>query len=121
MNNSGLDLKDLSDTKVQLTEDTKHYGYSISINCDNMYASDKFEAEYTYTGDDLGATYRKESTTFKVWAPTAKKVEVQLYATGSDDEKGAKTLGTYSMTGGSKNDKGVWTVTVPKDFFRNLI
>ena len=113
--NESLDLKDLSDTKVQLTEDTKHYGYSISINCDNMYASDKFEAEYTYTGDDLGATYRKESTTFKVWAPTAKKVEVQLYATGSDDEKGAKTLGTYSMTGGSKNDKGVWTVTVPKD------
>ena len=113
--NESLDLKDLSDTKVQLTEDTKHYGYSISINCDNMYASDKFEAEYTYTGDDLGATYRKESTTFKVWAPTAKKVEVQLYATGSDDEKGAKTLGTYSMTGGSKNDKGVWTVTVPED------
>ena len=111
--NESLDLKDLSDTKVQLTEDTKHYGYSI--NCDNMYASDKFEAEYTYTGDDLGATYREESTTFKVWAPTAKEVEVQLYATGSDDETGAKTLGTYSMTGGSKNDKGVWTVTVPKD------
>lgn len=111
--NESLDLKDLSDTKVQLTEDTKHYGYSI--NCDNMYASDKFEAEYTYTGDDLGATYREESTTFKVWAPTAKKVEVQLYATGSDDETGAKTLGRYSMTGGSKNDKGVWTVTVPED------
>lgn len=109
--NESLDLKDLSDTKVQLKED--NYGYSI--NCDNMYASDKFEAEYTYTGDDLGATYRKESTTFKVWAPTAKKVEVQLYATGSDDEKGAQTLGTYSMTGGSKNDKGVWTVTVHKD------
>lgn len=111
--NESLDLKDLSDTKVQLTEDTKQYGYSI--NCDNAYASDKFEKDYTYDGDDLGATYSEESTTFKVWAPTAKEVEVQLYATGSDDETGAKTLGTYSMTGGSKNDKGVWTVTVPKD------
>ena len=111
--NESLDLKDLSDTKVQLTEDTKHYGYSI--NCDNMYASDKFEAEYTYTGDDLGATYSEESTTFKVWAPTAKAVKVQLYATGSDDEKGAEELGTYTMSGGTKDDKGVWTVTVNGD------
>lgn len=79
------------------------------------YASDKFEAEYTYTGDDLGATYRKESTTFKVWAPTAKAVKVQLYATGSDDEKGAEELGTYTMSGGTKDDKGVWTVTVNGD------
>lgn len=111
--NESLDLKDLSDTKVQLTEDTKYYGYSI--NCDNMYASDKFEAEYTYTGDDLGATYSEESTTFKVWAPTAKAVKVQLYATGSDDEKGAEELGTYTMSGGTKDDKGVWTVTVNGD------
>lgn len=110
--NESLDLKNLSDTKVQLTEDAKHYGYSI--NCDNMYASDKFEAEYTYDGDDLGATYSKESTTFKVWAPTAKAVEVQLYATGSD-ETGAAIPDAYTMTGGSKNDKGVWTVTVPGD------
>lgn len=108
-----LDLKDLSDTKVQLTEDAKHYGYSI--NCDNAYASDKFEKDYTYDGDDLGATYSEESTTFKVWAPTAKAVEVQLYATGSDDETSAKTLDAYSMIGGSKNDKGVWTVTVSGD------
>ena len=54
-----------------------------------LFESEKFEAEYTYTGSDLGAVYTKESTTFKVWAPTADKVMLKLYLTGSDEEKTA--------------------------------
>ena len=43
------------------------------------FESEEFEDKYTYTGSDLGITYTKESTTFKVWAPTAEKVMLKLY------------------------------------------
>ena len=38
-----------------------------------------------YTGRDLGASWSRERTLFKLWAPTAAAVRVILYATGSDD------------------------------------
>ncbi|MEF2919850.1 MAG: type I pullulanase [Acutalibacteraceae bacterium] len=67
----------------------------------------------TYYKKDLGATYTAESTTFKVWAPLATEVKVNLYTTGSDSEEGAKYLGNYSMT----KDKGsnVWSTVVNGD------
>ena len=48
-----------------------------------IFSTDKFEEKYTYTGDDLGATYTKEKTTFRVWAPTADAVMVRLYENGT--------------------------------------
>ncbi len=47
------------------------------------YSSEAFEAEYTYTGDDLGAAWTAEKTTFRLWAPTASSVKVSLYASGT--------------------------------------
>ena len=47
------------------------------------YSSADFEAKYTYTGSDLGATWTKEKTTFRVWAPTATSVKVNLYQSGT--------------------------------------
>jgi len=49
-----------------------------------IYSTEAFENEYTYTGDDLGATWKKEATTFRVWAPTATAVKVKLYQSGSE-------------------------------------
>ena len=71
-------------------------------------------SEYpTYDGNDLGCTYTKDKTTFKVWAPTAKSVVLNLYATGSDKESGAKNLGTKDMVKDSAT--GVWSITVEGD------
>ena len=67
-----------------------------------------------YTGDDLGAIYSPESTTFKVWSPTATAVVLNLYATGSDTEEGAADLGNYDMTMDDASN-GVWSVTVQGD------
>ena len=39
-----------------------------------IFNSKEFEENYTYTGNDLGAFYEKDKTTFKVWAPTADRV-----------------------------------------------
>ncbi|MEE0930769.1 MAG: type I pullulanase [Acutalibacteraceae bacterium] len=67
----------------------------------------------TYSGDDLGATYTPSSTTFKVWAPNASNVVLNIYATGSDSEEGAADLGSYSMSKNSSNN--VWSITVQGD------
>ena len=67
------------------------------------FMSKEFTDNYIYDGDDLGATYSKEGTVFKVWAPTATEVSVNIFSKGSDEE-GAVLEGTYTLT---KEDKGV--------------
>ena len=67
---------------------------------------------YAYSGNDLGATYSKTSTTFKVWAPTASQVQIKRYKTGSDAEAGAAVIETKDMTKGSQ---GVWSITISGD------
>lgn len=76
------------------------------------YYTSQYDAANKYDGTDLGCTYTKEKTTFKVWSPEATKVTLKRYATGSDSEEGAKDLGTVEMT---KGEKGVWSCTVEGD------
>lgn len=68
------------------------------------FMSKEFKDKYIYNGDDLGAAYSKNGTIFKVWAPTASEVSLNLYTAGSDDE-GSEKIGTYPM---EKQDKGVY-------------
>ena len=37
----------------------------------DVYSDEHFVKKYTYMGNDLGAVWSKESTTFKIWAPLA--------------------------------------------------
>ena len=79
--------------------------YEYPVEMPSLYSSDAFEQEFTYTGDDLGATWTSSKTTFKVWAPTADSVKVNLYTSGTE---GADDLiETLSM---KKGEKGVWSV-----------
>ena len=102
-----ISFADLNDEYKITFED---YDYPVSIS--DIYAADRFAEEYTYDGDDLGAVWSEGSTTFKVWAPIAERVQVKLYATGSDDEDGHDDLGSYDM---EKGEKGVWSITVEED------
>ncbi len=80
------------------------------VTIPNTYSTEEFEAEYTYTGDDLGATWTAESTTFRVWAPTAAAVSVKLYESGTpgtDD-----LLDTVEMTA---DVNGTWVAAVEGD------
>ena len=70
---------DLSKTYNILYEGEK---YKISMP--SIYSTDAFEQEYTYTGTDLGATWSSEKTDFRVWAPTAEAVKVNLYESGTE-------------------------------------
>ncbi len=53
----------------------------------DLYSSPAFEEKYTYTGCDLGATWSPSKTVFRVWAPTAQTVSVNLYRSGNPDSE----------------------------------
>lgn len=100
----------LKSTKVVLDEPVSlNHTYTITYEdwhaCDvgitGAFSSESFEEEYTYSGDDLGAIYTKEKTNFRVWAPTASKVELNLYEAGSGD----CLIETVPMTA---DEKGTW-------------
>ncbi len=58
-------------------------GTEYKINMPNIYSTKAFEDEYTYAGSDLGAAWTPEKTVFRVWAPTAGSVSVNLYQSGT--------------------------------------
>ena len=49
----------------------------------DLYSTEEFERKYTYLGPDLGARWTKEKTFFRLWAPTAKSVKINLYHSGN--------------------------------------
>ena len=68
--------------------------------------TDEFDKKYAYTGDDLGAVVKDGSTTFKLWAPTATKVELVTYSGTDENSAEAKT---QDMKLESNNS--VWSIT----------
>ena len=47
------------------------------------YSTTEFEARFTYSGHDLGAVWSEDATFFRLWAPTAESVVINLYAGGT--------------------------------------
>ena len=72
------------------------------------------QLDKTVYNGDLGALYTPNYTTFRLWSPVASDVKVCIYKTGSDGEKGAKTLYSYPMKFAKKN--GAWYLTVKGDY-----
>ncbi len=79
----------------------------------NYYNVDYLE-DKAYSGTDLGSTYTPSKTTWKVWSPDADKIQLKLFATGSDMESGAKNLGKYDMK--LDNSTGVWSISLDGDY-----
>lgn len=99
-----LDLIQLYQYKLRFEK------YDYEIKTTSVYASRRFNEEFTYSGSDLGAVWTAKSTTFKVWAPTAEDVQIALYRSGTagtDDR-----IETVPMTRG---EKGVWSASVSGD------
>ncbi len=82
--------------------------YKVSIP--STYSTDEFEKKYTYKGNDLGAVWSQTSTTFKLWAPTAKEVSVLLYKSGNAEAD--DLIREVPMT---PSENGTWTVTEAGD------
>ena len=85
-------------------------GYRTPIKTTTVYAARRFNERFTYTGKDLGCAWTKIGTTFKVWAPTAEKLEVAVYNSGT-----AGTNDQISRTPMVRGEKGVWSVHIGGD------
>ena len=85
-------------------------GASHAITMPIYYSTAAFEELYTYEGDDLGAVWTKNATTFRVWAPTATAVKINLYETGDYRVNDLKEQ--IEMT---PDINGTWIATVEGD------
>lgn len=108
---NGLALFDCKSTdKIELGNDyvvrCRDIG-SVSLNVNEATTFDDFEEDYFYDGDDLGATYYKGKTVFKIWAPLASRVSLYI------KQKADDPFTTYKMRRG---DKGVYEITLFGDY-----
>ena len=97
--------EDLDITKVY---DVEIEGYERTTAIPTgIFDSQDFVDNYTYDGDDLGAVIQVDgTTTFKVWAPTASKVVLNLFEAGN----GGAAFLSVDM---EKAEKGVWQSNQP--------
>ena len=70
-----------------------------------VFDSEAFLERFTYDGDDLGAVIRGGETVFKLWAPTAGAVMLNLFREGN----GGDPYDTVPM---ERGEKGVWSAVV---------
>ena len=76
-----------------------------------IFESKEFEEKYCYEGNDLGANYSKDETIFKVWAPTAEDVVLNIYKDGYK----STIKESFQM---EYDEKGVWIVKVEGDLHK---
>ncbi len=65
------------------------------------YSQQDYSKYPVYKGGDLGLTYSKTQSIFKIWSPTAEAVELLFYNEGS----GGEPIKKVSLV---KSDKGTW-------------
>ena len=105
---------------ISLTEryQISHSTFGIAdIALGNLVESPEFEKKFTYTGNNLGPTYKSDSTTFRLWAPTATKVELLTYSSATSDVKNRYVMksdvqGTFMFTLEGDQDGLIYTYNV---------
>ncbi|MGH4122571.1 MAG: type I pullulanase [Clostridium sp.] len=122
--------------KIELSENV-NLGQKITISklgfpekevvFGDVMKSASFEKIFYYEGNDLGNTYTKSKTSFRVWAPTATEVKIVTYKKWNDKsgidfsmKKGENGTWTFNLNGDQKgifytykvNIGGVWTEAV---------
>ncbi|MGG5462200.1 type I pullulanase [Clostridium sp. B9] len=78
----------------------------LEIRASSMFSPCKvrvreFLEDYYYGGNDLGIRFREEEINLRLWAPTAKRVEVLIYE--NNDDLNTKPLRKYEMLRERKN------------------
>ena len=126
--NNGGGVKSVSENGNQLTITTNNNidfqktmtvtvdGQQYTIDPTNGTAmpvvrSQAFDNKYTYNGHDLGANYTPTATTFKIWAPTASQVSLNLYDNDTDPKAKLKSWQHMQYDANT----GVWSITVNGD------
>ena len=106
-----LSDKDENDQDVE-------YELNKTSRLHKIFASKDFEDRYAYDGE-LGAIYTPGSTEFKVWAPTAKNVDLVVYegrfVANSPENKDLVNEEKYTSYPMTRNEKGVWSYKIDGD------
>lgn len=95
------------DEKITVTVD--EFG-TQTLTAGAVVRTQAFDELYAYNGNDLGATWSEKATSFKLWAPTAQKVELVTFA--SDQTADAPEASVTPMTRG---EKGTWSAKLDGD------
>jgi type I pullulanase len=109
---NGLTNKVIITTKDELDlskvyKITKEGFGTATVQMGKVIGSKSFEDRFYYDGNDLGNTYTKEKTNFRLWAPTATEAKLVTY------DKWDSTTGTeIPMT---SSEKGTWTAELTGD------
>lgn len=89
----------------------KHYAIKMSdfpsamLDISNLVEFPEFDDLFNYDGDDLGAIYTKEESSFALWAPLASDVYLKL-------ENGDGSFSNHLMI---RSEKGVYRLTIKED------
>ncbi|UEG50789.1 type I pullulanase [Ferruginibacter lapsinanis] len=81
---------------------------ALIANVHYSNAQMKNESFPTYTGKDLGLTYTPVQSKFRIWAPTADRVQLKLYR----QAQGGKAIQSIYLT---KAQMGTWTTVLTGD------
>jgi pullulanase len=73
------------------------------------FSTKEFEEANYYQGDDLGAVWTRKCTQFRVWAPTAEKVVLNLYRTGDQEDR-------FQSIPMEKDICGTWRIVLEGDW-----
>ncbi len=95
-----INLKEKVDLSKKYEVTIPNYDGKVCIPME-IFDSEEFVENYTYDGDDLGATVTANGTTFKLWAPTASAVKLNLFDSGNEGV-------AYKSVDMHKGDKGIW-------------
>lgn len=98
-----ITLKEELDVTQEVSLAISGFGQAVAMPT-GIFDSPAFIEHYTYDGDDLGAVICGGETTFRVWAPTASRVVLNLFTEGS----GGEPYASEEMTRG---EQGVWSST----------
>lgn len=106
-----IELEDDLDVTMEYVLDfdfNDGFGYQrVNVRLDGIYNQGFFTSAYHYDSNDLGSTYTKTRTTFKVWAPTLNSVKLNLYNEGTktvfDMQPSAYGVYVFTFIGDAKN------------------
>ena len=105
VNNGIITLAEPLDLSRTYTVEIDLYGELPAVPT-GLFDSPAFIENYTYDGDDLGATVTGDATLFKVWAPTASAVSLNLFEAGDGGE-------AFQVLPMEPGEKGVWSAQAP--------
>lgn len=99
---------------------SRHYSRCDVHAFDMAINSKAFDKRWGFSGW-LGFRYQPEETSFRLWAPTAEKVELILYASTDERASVAKVLPMqrgqqYSPDHHAENTCGVWDISLRGDY-----